>query len=139
MVPIGQQNELEKSRSEVDVAMNVFEELTGIMGSAAELLGNYRHHAKNVRKQAKYVQKKAEHVARDFRNEAAVGSERLGKAMRKRLQPDSSGGNGTLQFLIGVGIGVGAAFLLAPLSGKQMREKLRSTLSFTASEASSAD
>jgi gas vesicle protein len=97
--------------------MRAVDLLTQVLGLAAELLTT-------VRKRTKKIRNTAYDKVEDARKEAAVLAERLAKSAQDRLHPAPATGMNVLKFAAGFSVGVGAGILLAPMSGKQMREKL---------------
>lgn len=61
--------------------------------------------------------------ADDFRKDASSGAEKLGEVADEQLPAKTSMRTSAIQFFVGVGVGIGAAILFTPLSGKEMREK----------------
>jgi gas vesicle protein len=97
--------------------MKAVDLLTQLLGLAAELLTT-------VRKRTKEIRNTAYDQVEDARKEAAVVAERLAKSAQDQLHPAPSTGMSVLKFVAGFSVGVGAGILLAPMSGKRMREKL---------------
>jgi gas vesicle protein len=96
--------------------MNVIDTLAQGLDLAAGLLGTARGRAKRVGSKAK-------DVVRDLRDEAATSSDQL-RSRLKRIRNEPSASTKALQFIAGLGVGVGVGLLFAPWSGKRLREKL---------------
>jgi gas vesicle protein len=94
--------------------------LTQALGLAAELLMTVRNRTQKIRNTA---YQKVENA----RNEGTVVAERLAESAQSRLHPARATGINVLKFAAGLSVGIGAGILLAPMSGKQMREKLLDT------------
>jgi gas vesicle protein len=104
--------------------MRAVDLLTQVLGLAAELLTTVRKRTKEIRNTAYDKVEDARKEVEDARKEAAVVAERLAKSAQGQLHPAPSTGMSVLKFAAGFSLGVGAGILLAPMSGKRMREKL---------------
>ena len=104
--------------------MNAIDILAQGLDLAAGLLGT-------ARSRAKRVGNKAKGVVRDLRDDAATSSDRLHTRL-KRIHSEPSAGTRALQFMAGLGIGIGAGLLFAPWSGKRLREKMLKAATATA-------
>lgn len=80
---------------------------------------------KSARKAGAQATKKVTRVSRDFSEQA----EDFRRSVSKRMQRRPSTGKGIAVFAAGFGIGMGAALLLAPLSGKDLRSKISDSAS----------
>jgi hypothetical protein len=86
---------------------------------------------KSVLKTAVYLLEQTESVAGDMRDRVADGVDRAGDRMsdlRDRAQDMYAGEDHTLRnvltFAAGVSVGIGAAILLAPASGEEIRSQI---------------
>jgi hypothetical protein len=86
---------------------------------------------KSVLKTVVYLLEQTESVAEDMRDRVADGVDRAGDRMsdlRDRAQDMYAGEDHTLRnvltFAAGVGVGIGAAILLAPASGEEIRSQI---------------
>ena len=96
--------------------MNVIDTLAQGMELAAELFGT-------ARKRTSKLHGRAADVAEDLLPNVDAASESLHNSL-DQVRDRPSAGRRALQFVAGLGIGVGASLLFTPLSGKQVREKL---------------
>jgi hypothetical protein len=90
--------------------------LAQLMELGAELLGT-------ATKQTKKARDRSEDFVSYIQDQVTAGSRSFGKKIG-RLRTKPSAKTRSLQFVAGFGVGVGGALFLAPLSGKQMRDKL---------------
>jgi len=97
--------------------VNGIDILVQSMKLGAELLGT-------TRKQAKKFGEKAGDAVHEFQRDAPKRAKDLGKRWREEIYPEPSD-NKALQFIAGLSVGLGAALLFAPQSGKQTRDKIR--------------
>ena len=86
---------------------------------------------KSVLKTVVYLLEQTESVAEDMRDRVAEGVDRAGDRvsdLRDRAQDYYAGEDHTLRnvltFAAGVGVGIGAAILLAPASGEEIRSQI---------------
>ena len=97
------------------------------INTCAETLALANQLVNTVRQRAKAVSHEAERIADDFRNDAASRAEALGKRAADRLRTKPSTGARALKFFAGVGVGLAAGVILAPSTGKEIRERLRTS------------
>lgn len=97
--------------------MKSLQMLKRLLELAAQVLEITQERTQTARKDAK-------RAVRDFSHDAATGAEQLSQEVRERFHAGPSASTRALQFVIGLGVGVGAALLFSPLSGQQVREKL---------------
>ena len=84
---------------------------------AGELLGT-------IRKRSLMARKSAGRVMSDLRDNTADVAEQLVETVNQKLNRRSSAGARAWQFAAGVGVGVGAALLFAPMPGAKVRANL---------------
>jgi gas vesicle protein len=84
---------------------------------AGELLGT-------IRRRTAMAQRSAGKMVNNLRDNTADVAEQLVDTVNEKLNRRSSAGARAWQFAAGVGVGVGAALLFAPMPGAKMRETL---------------
>jgi gas vesicle protein len=94
-----------------------------------------RDFSKTARSRSKDFSKAARERVRDFgetasdivdeiREQAPKKAKRIRKKFEEQFEPEPSVGSRVLSFMAGLSVGLGAALLLAPRSGRETRERL---------------
>jgi hypothetical protein len=77
-----------------------------------------------IQKRSAIARKRTGRIVSNLRDSTADVAEQLVDTVNKRLRPRRSAASRALPFAAGVGVGVGAALLFAPMPGAKMRENL---------------
>lgn len=87
------------------------------LGLAAELL-------ETIQGRAAAARKNAGRTVNDIRENAADAAQSIADNFDRQVRPRASAGSRVLQFVAGMGVGVGIALLFAPMPGSEARANL---------------